>query len=319
MKRPPQVSVVIAAHEAEAFIGRAVASALAQTLSDIEVIVVDDASTDATIGAAMTAAAGDARLMTVRLGKNGGPSAARNAGFALATGTWVAVLDADDAMEKERLKALVDLASDEGADMVADALVVVEEGREDEPGNVFTCTGLPAPITLEAYARDNRMYRRSGGSGYLKPMFRREFLRANGLNYDPSLRVAEDWTLAAEALARGARYVLSERPLYRYTMRNGSISARLSCDKLTKMIASADALVERHRARLDGATVKALGERRTSLENALAFQLFIDRMKAGKPLGAVAAIAKRPGAAPLLRMPIEARLKGTRGTRDTFR
>lgn len=317
--RTPVVSVVIAAHEAEGFIGRAVRSALAQTLGDIEVIVVDDASQDATIGAAVAAAEGDARLMTVRLGKNGGPSAARNAGFALAAGKWIAVLDADDAMAPERLDALVRVANDDGADMVADALVVVEEGREDEAGTEFRCSGLPAPITLASFARDNRMYRISGGSGYLKPMFRREFLRANGLSYDATLRVAEDWTLAAEALARGARYVLSERPLYRYTMRQSSISARLSCDKLEKMIASADAFLERHRARLDADTLKALGERRTSLENALAFQLFLDRMKAGKPFGAAAAIAKRPGAAPLLRMPIEARLKGTRGARDTFK
>jgi succinoglycan biosynthesis protein ExoO len=314
----PTVSVVIAGYEAEGFIATAVKSALAQTLSDMEVIVVDDASPDAMLEAAVRAAGGDTRLKTIRLETNGGPSAARNAGFAAARGTWIAVLDSDDAFEPERLAKLVAFGEARGADIVADALSVVDEDRPEAAAKTFDCVGLPEPVTLSAYARDNRMFRRSGGSGYLKPMFRRAFVERHGLSYEPALRLAEDWTFAAEALAHGATFALLHEPLYRYTVRGGSISARLTTGKLAPLLASADAFLAKHRARLPAEDVTALSERRASLADALAFQTFVERVKAKEFGGALGALLKQPGSWPLLRMPIMARLKGSRGARETF-
>ncbi len=306
----PRVSVVIAAYEAAGFIGAAVASALAQTLREIEVIVVDDASKDDSLGAARAAGGGDPRLSCIRLEHNGGPSAARNAGFAAAKGDWIAVLDADDAMEPGRLEALVVFAEAEGADIAADHLLVVETGREPA---VLQLHGLPSPLTLAAYARDDR---RGGGSGYLKPLFRRAFLARHAIAYDESLRVAEDWTLVADALALGARYVILEQPLYRYTVHAGSISHRLSVPKLEAMVASADTLAARHDGRLDADARRALAERRAGLLDWLAFQTFVDALKARRPVAGVTSLAKRPGAWPLLRGPIVARLVGRRGGRN---
>jgi succinoglycan biosynthesis protein ExoO len=313
----PKVSVVIAGYEAEHFIGRAVRSALWQTLADIEVIVVDDASKDRTILAAEAAAGGDPRLKTIRLERNGGPSAARNAGFGAATGEWVAVLDADDEMAPARLERLVAYAEQQKADVVADALVVIEEGCEEGPWKVFRC-GLGEPITLEAFALDNRMFHSSGGSGYLKPMFRRDFVTAHGMAYDQSLRICEDWMFVAEALAYGAKYVLFDQPLYRYTVRSGSTSARLSRDILKRLLHASEAFSLHHKRRLPQESREAVAARYRSIENALAFQTCVDRLKAGQPFRAISALLKHPGAAPLMRMPIEARLRGTRGARNTF-
>lgn len=311
----PKVSVIIAGYEAELFIGRAVASALAQTLTDIEVIVIDDASEDRTLRAAERAGAHDFRLATMRLPRNGGPSAARNAGLAAARGEWVAVLDADDAMEPERLEKLVAFAEDNQADIVADAMIIVAEGEEDGPGKVFPVKGLPSPLSLADYARDNRMHCQSGGSGYLKPMFRRAFLTKHALAYDFSLRIAEDWTFVADALACGARFMLLDEPLYRYTRRPGSISHRLSVEALEKMLLSADAFSARHSLRANGEARRALAERRKSLANALAFQRFVERFKEGRRASALAGFMARPGGWHLLRMPIQARLRGSRALR----
>lgn len=307
----PRVSVVVAAYEASGFVGAAVASALGQTLEDIEVIVVDDASRDDTLAAARAAAAGDPRLVTIRLERNGGPSAARNAALRAARGDWVAVLDADDAMEPERLEALLAFVEAERADIVADWLLVIEEGRAPE---VLKPNGMPSPLTLAAYARDNSLGG-TGCSGYLKPMFRRAFLVEHALAYDESLRVAEDWTLIADALALGARYAILDRPLYRYAVHAGSISHRLSVGKLEAMAASADAFDARHAARLDADTKAALGQRRGSVLDWLAFQTFVDELKARRPAPALAALARRPSAWPLLSGPILARLGGRRGGR----
>jgi glycosyltransferase involved in cell wall biosynthesis len=103
---PPLVSVVVPLYDAERFVGEALDAALAQTLSDLEVIVVDDGSTDGSLAAAR-ARERDPRVR-VAAAPHRGISATRNAGIAEARGTYVAFLDADDVWEPGYLRAQVD-------------------------------------------------------------------------------------------------------------------------------------------------------------------------------------------------------------------
>src|SRR5947209_8661253 len=89
----PRLSVVIPAYNSARTIRAAVASTLNQTRPVLEVIVVDDGSTDAT--AEVVTGIADPRVRLVSR-PNGGPSAARNAGIAVARGEWVGFLDSDD-------------------------------------------------------------------------------------------------------------------------------------------------------------------------------------------------------------------------------
>ena len=91
----PDVSVLIAAYRAGTVLPRAVRSALDSAGVRVEVIVVDDASPDATFAVAEGLAA-DHRIRVARLERNGGPSAAHNRALEMARGRWVAVLDADE-------------------------------------------------------------------------------------------------------------------------------------------------------------------------------------------------------------------------------
>lgn len=103
----PLVSVVIPAFNVEAHIGQAVRSALLQTYSNVEVIVVDDGSTDGTAGA-IDPLLGDERVRYERQG-NGGPHRARNRGLELARGELIAFLDADDYWYPQKLARQVPL------------------------------------------------------------------------------------------------------------------------------------------------------------------------------------------------------------------
>jgi GT2 family glycosyltransferase len=97
---PPRFTVIIPAYNAEAFIGRAIDSVLAQTWPAHEILVIDDGSTDAT--ATIIANHGE-RVRYLRQ-ENTGVSAARNTGAQAATGDWLAFLDADDWYYPDRLK-----------------------------------------------------------------------------------------------------------------------------------------------------------------------------------------------------------------------
>lgn len=115
----PLVSVILIGFQDEARIGRALASVRNQTLHSIEIIVVDDASTDGTETIIRDAMAGDPRIRYERLATNsGGCSAPRNAGLGLARAPWVMFCDSDDEMEMHACANLLDAAERLDADMV---------------------------------------------------------------------------------------------------------------------------------------------------------------------------------------------------------
>src|ERR1700719_2584369 len=114
------ISVLIAADNASPFLHRAVRSALAQTLAPLEVLIINDASTDNTLDVAKALASEDSRVRVISLAANGGAGAARNAGLDAARGDWVAILDADDAYVPSRLARLKSACTGTNADVVLD-------------------------------------------------------------------------------------------------------------------------------------------------------------------------------------------------------
>jgi len=102
----PKVSIIMPVYNAAAYVGSAIASALSQTGVSLELIVVDDGSTDASAEAVRAAAAGDDRVRLIQLERNTGmPGIVRNAGAKVARGEYLAFLDADDVYLPERLSA----------------------------------------------------------------------------------------------------------------------------------------------------------------------------------------------------------------------
>lgn len=92
----PAVSIITPAFRTERVVGATIASVLAQTFTDWEMLVVDDCSPDGTAAAVERAASGDPRVRLIRRAKNGGAASARNAALALASARYVAFLDSDD-------------------------------------------------------------------------------------------------------------------------------------------------------------------------------------------------------------------------------
>ncbi len=101
MTHPPRVSVLMTTYNGAAFIRDSIASILAQTYADFELVIVDDGSTDET--PAILAAYADPRLRAVRAPGNLGVVGARNFGFALCRGDYIAALDHDDLSAPDRL------------------------------------------------------------------------------------------------------------------------------------------------------------------------------------------------------------------------
>ncbi|MEM8579870.1 MAG: glycosyltransferase family 2 protein [Pseudomonadota bacterium] len=224
----PEVAVIIAAWNAEATLAAAITSVLAQHELHVEVFVIDDASTDATRIVAERVAAADTRVTLVAQSRNAGPAAARNRGVDVSHAPFVTVLDSDDTMAPWRLRRLVDIAREGNWDFVADDLYKVSSDTPDAPRTrLWSQSEIgQVTITFEQFIRGNLRAHHGGRGemGFLKPLMKRDFLERHGLRYDESMRLGEDYALYATALAKGAKFCLTDPLGYVALVRPESLS-----------------------------------------------------------------------------------------------
>ena len=205
--RTPDVSFIMAAFNTAPYVRAAVESALRQADVDVEVILVDDGSTDRTADIVAALAAQDPRITLMRRESQGGASVARNAAIELARGAWIAILDADDLVAPERSRRLLDLAAATSADIVADNF---ERFIGDDETPVSTMLdGRPGPysffVDAASFFLSNRMFDNRGHLGYIKPMFRTDFLHIKHIRYADDILIGEDQRICMACLLEGAR------------------------------------------------------------------------------------------------------------------
>ena len=120
----PKVSVLVAVYNAEPFLKKCLDSLLGQTLSDIQIICVDDASTDGSLRVLNAYAVRDLRIEVIRLEENGGQAHARNEALKLAKGDYICMVDADDWLAADALEQAVSAFDDETDCVLFDVIMV---------------------------------------------------------------------------------------------------------------------------------------------------------------------------------------------------
>jgi glycosyltransferase involved in cell wall biosynthesis len=171
----------MAAYDAASFLPASIGSILAQTFADFELIVIDDASTDAT--ATMLRQFDDPRLRVVTLPRNGGAANARNQGLATARGEYIAIMDADDVSSASRIEIQADfLDRHPGIGLVGAAVY----DNIDIDGCVLHTSYLPEQSHIIA-----RTLLQKWCCLHSSLMFRREVVDRIG-GYRPELEPAED-------------------------------------------------------------------------------------------------------------------------------
>jgi GT2 family glycosyltransferase len=229
----PTFSVVIAAYQAAATIGKALESAFAQTVLPVDVVVCDDGSTD-DLAAALAPFAG--RVTLVRQA-NAGEGAAKNTGVRAAQGDFAVFLDADDVFAPERLRALGELAA------ARPELDILTTDAYLEVDGTIVRRCYDETWTFELDDQRGAILERNFVFG-LAAVRRQVFLEAGG--FDVSLRYATDWDLWSRLILDGSRVGLAEEPLATYRLSSTSLSAqrpallRGRCAVLEKSLARDD-------------------------------------------------------------------------------
>lgn len=214
MSARPLVSVVIPAYNAERTIAQTLESALAQAVSQIEVIVVDDGSTDDT--AAVVGGNPDPRVRLVQRA-NGGVASARNAGIELAQGEWVAFLDADDIWLAHKLERQLQLMSAlPGCQASQGSAYFVDD--QLKPLKLRRC--VPVDDPLLTFLRFQNLP--NAASSWV---VRRSLIEQIGA-FNQELVILEDWEFSLR-LARYANPLCIDEPLTLYRVHPGNTSRNI--------------------------------------------------------------------------------------------
>lgn len=310
----PDVTFVIAAYNSADTIASAIESALSQEAVALEVIVIDDKSSDTTRDVVASIGQRDPRVRLIALENNLGPGGARNVGLDAATGRWIAVLDSDDVIKPARTAQIISHAEKAHADIAVDNLdVVYTDGRPGETMFEEAFLERRGVLTLDDFIASNILFRSTFNFGYMKPMFRRDFLNTHKLRFHPTLRIGEDYLLLASALAVGGLCVIEPSSGYVYNIREGSISRVLELHHVDAMIAADAEFLASYT--LPAAAKNAQSRRSRSLVEARHFLMLVSSIK-NRSIGGVIKVAMTdPRALRHLSMPIRARLKRLR---DSF-
>lgn len=242
----PFISVILPAYNAEKLLSTAVKSVLEQTLADLELIIIDDGSTDGTAALCDSFAEQDARVKVVHK-ENGGVSEARNTGLKMAAGKKIAFIDADDSYMPETLAVLRELT--EGGALAAacaDTLTYDDQPEQYEappcPAGTYSAEEAKKLIVIPLLS--DRLSPQPLNGYIWRFLFDRNVIERSHLRFNGAY--LEDEVFLAEYFCCGSSLAVTDKPLYRYYQNMQSVTKRYLKNYLSTFrtsLSAKDALV----------------------------------------------------------------------------
>ena len=226
MTQEPSISVIVPVYQAEQWLPRAVDSVRSQSFSDWELWLIDDGSRDRSPDICEEYAAQDSRIHVLHQ-PNGGVSRARNRGMELASGAYLAFLDADDALLPGALELLWRLRTEADADTAGGAVLLTEPNGAQEtdaiiPAGVYDEAGIRERILLPLLGERLRV---PLFNGYIvRYLFRASILRENAIRFEGGY--LEDELFLLHYFVHARRLAMSETPIYDYVQNSASATHR---------------------------------------------------------------------------------------------
>lgn len=207
------VSVILPVYNVAKYLNEGVRSVLAQSHRDLEVILIDDGSTDGSGDMCDALCATDSRIRVIHT-ENRGQSAARNSALDIARGEWITFVDPDDTVSPEYVKSLLDAATSSRADIAACPFVYLDKAPEIRPRHT-----VPAVFDSESFLKMTLYQTHSTNTCVWSKIFRRDIFADE--RFEPGV-IYEDFDILFRILRKKYRVATISVPLYHYRMRHDS-------------------------------------------------------------------------------------------------
>lgn len=217
--RKPKISVIIPIYNTAKYLRKCIESVINQTYDNLEIILVDDGSTDGSSTIVDEYGAKDSRIIAIHK-ENGGVSAARNDGLKKATGEYIGFVDGDDWIEPDMYQRMQETLGIQAADMIICGYFKdtdeksVRVTNEEPVMNAFDAEQLLRYV----FYRDS--YRAVAAYPWNK-LFRKDLIQQSF--FDSAYRIGEDVLWFTEVMLEAKQALYIERPLYHYIQRDTSL------------------------------------------------------------------------------------------------
>lgn len=240
-----KVSVIVPVYNTQKELGRCLCSIKEQTYKNLEIICIDDGSTDGSEEIVDTFAKEDKRFVVIHQ-KNMGESSARNAGLKIATGDIIAFCDCDDWIESDTYEALMKEMDQYDLDISAGGWMKETSKGAEKIHNIRPVTeDVFDQLQLLEYLYKRDFYR---GMAYMwNKLYKREILKRGGENailFDESLTLGGDVVFLAKAALNVQKVKYIDRALYHYCQREGSGCHTKDVAKLRDWIRAYEIIIE---------------------------------------------------------------------------
>lgn len=222
----PLVSVIIPVYNAEKYLRETLDCVCNQTLRNIEIICVDDGSTDDSLGILQEYVARDPRFRILQQ-KNQYAGVARNNGMAVARGKYLSFLDADDLFELDMLEIMTGRAEETGCDIVSCMADGFDDGTDKRQAlpwvkNEEVAARLPEGVFQPSRDIPDCIFQLSGGTPWNR-LFLRAFVKGNGLQW-ATTQNANDFGFVFHATALATQMCFIDNICIHYRLRHDSIA-----------------------------------------------------------------------------------------------
>lgn len=219
MFHKPKVSVIIPCYNSENYLKKAVDSVLNQSIAELQIILVDDGSTDKTPVLLQQYKLQDNRVEVVTHPKNKGLGPARNSGISIASGEYIFFLDSDDYIHPNSFEVLYDQAKTEQLDILQTQHIVHQNGHK---------TLMPPELPVFPNAISGIAYFNAGF--FIEPkacakLWRTEFIKKHNLQF--ATGYYEDMAMVFQGFALAQKVNNIEFPAYHYIIRQDSITQQI--------------------------------------------------------------------------------------------
>ena len=211
----PLITVIVPIYNAREYLPKTLRSIRHSKYENLEVILVDDGSTDGSISICNTYARTDKRFKVISK-ENGGVSSARNAGLEAASGEWIAFCDADDTVEPYMFSYLIKKALKYSADIVQCGIYLEGENSSE----TAFCPGCDVVFRATSKVFGKHFLKLFSYSCFSK-LYRKSILES--VRFDESCKVGEDLRFGLDALDNSYKIVFASKPMYRYLQRADSV------------------------------------------------------------------------------------------------
>lgn len=234
MANNPKVSIIVPVYNQEALLGRCVDSLIHQTLTDIEIILVDDGSTDASPEICDKYAREDSRIKVIHK-DNGGSASARQAALDILSGEYCVVCDSDDWVETDMYERMYNVAKSTLCEVVICGFFY------DYPdGTTKTYSPKSEGVLNGDVLKDILLEKIS--SSTCNKIIQTCFLRGNDIHYVEGINLGEDLLFSVQCALKNAKYASVPIPFYHYSRRHGeqTYTNNLSLDSYYQLAKSVD-------------------------------------------------------------------------------